>query len=140
MGILSKMRSRKTGEVKAKEEKKTETKKTGSRGDYSDVIPEVKDVKSWINEVKKMAEKGVRELDEYYDKIVGKSKDASFMLNLGVVAANYLSFRYEAYRKLAEYYGDTGRAIKELDKVLKDVDARFMDGLVGVIRRWLKSR
>jgi len=137
MGILSRMKERKMkGEIAEKKDdtEKREKKKT----EVGEEIPEITDVGKWLKEIKKMAEKGVDEIDEFYDKIVGKSKSVSdFVLNLGVISANYLSFRYEVYSKLAEHYGNTKKAIKDVDKALKDVDEEFIDKLVGVIRKWM---
>ena len=135
MGILSKMKERKTRSVENKKEAVDRKKKKTEAGEE---IPEITDAGKWLREIRNMAEKGVDEIDEFYDKIVGKSKSVSdFVLNLGVISANYLSFRYEVYSKLAEHYGDTKKAIKDVDKALKDVDREFIDKLIEVVRKWM---
>jgi len=135
MGILSKMKERKTRSVESKKEAVDRKKKKTEAGEE---IPEITDAGKWLREIRNMAEKGVDEIDEFYDKIVGKSKSVSdFVLNLGVISANYLSFRYEVYSKLADHYGDTKKAIKDVDKALKDVDIEFIDKLIEVVRKWM---
>lgn len=158
MGILSKMREKKavgkseTNIKKTKEKPKdnVRVKKRKRKDDKErvgvsvgekdkDILPEIDSVDEWLNEIRNMAKNGLNELDEYYDDIVGSKKDTEFILNLAIVMSNYLSFRYEAYRKLAEHYGDVSKAIKSVDKVMSDVDKEFIDKAVGVIRRWMVS-
>ena len=138
---MSKLRKRREGaevrkEVKKEAGKRVEEKKTTT----SDILPEIDNVDKWLKEIKKMAAEGVNEIDRFYNDIVGKSKSISdFILNLGVISANYLSFRYEVYAKLAEYYGDVNKATREVDKALGDIDDKFIDELVGVIRKWMSK-
>lgn len=142
MGILSKIRERRESTDVGEEVKKEARKKKSvdSKSETTDALPEISDVNRWLKEIRKMSEDGIGEIDKFYKDIVGRAKDISdFVLNLGVIATNYLSFRYEVYSKLAEYYGDTNRAINKVDKVLKDVDEKFIDKLVGVIRKWMRS-
>jgi len=149
MGILSKLRKRREvaeARKEVKKEARKEVKKEARKGveekktTTSDVLPEIDNVGEWLNEIKKMAAEGVNEIDRFYNDIVGKSKSISdFILNLGVISANYLSFRYEVYAKLAEYYGDVNKAIREVDKALEDIDDKFIDELVGVIRKWMSK-
>ena len=141
MGILSKMRERKMAKKEdaiVEKSKKSEKTQKVEKKETAAELPELKEPKKWLDEVKKMAKEGVDEIDESYDTIVGKNRDISeFVLNLGVIAANYLSFRSDVYYKLSEYYGDSRKAIKEVDKALKSIDEEFIDRLIGVIRRWI---
>lgn len=146
MGILSKMKSRKVKEVKDDEPKVEEKpKKTTSMGKREEInaedLPEITNVKDWIKEITRMARDGLSEIDEHYNELAGKAKDISnVVLNLGIVMSNYLSFRYNVYAKLAEYYNDYDKAFKEVDKALESIDREFTSKLVGVIRRWMKEK
>jgi len=157
VGILSKIREKrmqdstdekqielKRSRKKRKSKRKLKTDKVGVSVDASDkekeeVLPDIDDVGKWLDKIRSMAKDGLKELDKYYDNIVGDEKDTGFILNLAIVMSNYLSFRYEAYSKLAEYYGNVSKAIKEVDKVMSDIDSEFMDKAIGVIRRWMKE-
>jgi len=146
MGILSKMKSRKVKEVKDDEPKVEEKpKKTTSRGKREEInaedLPEITNVKDWIKEITKMAKDGLNEIDEHYNELAGKAKDISnVVLNLGIVMSNYLSFRYNVYAKLAEYYKEYDKAFNDADKALESVDREFTSKLVGVIRRWMREK
>lgn len=146
MGILSKMKSRRIKEVKQDEPeveykpKKTVSKKKKDETSIED-LPEITNVKDWLKEITKMAKDGLNEIDEHYNELAGKAKDISnVVLNLGIVMSNYLSFKYNVYAKLAEYYNDYDKAFKEVDKALESIDREFTSKLVGVIRRWMKEK
>ena len=146
MGILSKMKSRRIKEVKQDEpeveykQKKTVSKKKKDETSIED-LPEITNVEDWLKEITKMAKDGLDEIDEHYNELAGKAKDISnVVLNLGIVMSNYLSFRYNVYAKLAEYYNDYDKAFNEADKAIESIDREFTSKLVGVIRRWMKEK
>jgi hypothetical protein len=145
MGILSKMKSRRIKEVKQDEpeveyKQKTVSKKKKDETSIED-LPEITNVEDWLKEITKMAKDGLDEIDEHYNELAGKAKDISnVVLNLGIVMSNYLSFRYNVYAKLAEYYNDYDKAFNEADKAIESIDREFTSKLVGVIRRWMKEK
>lgn len=127
MGVLSKMKARKA------EEKKEEKK--------SDEIPEISDVKKWFEEIERMSREGIKEIDEKYDLITSKvDSESSCVMNLALVFANYLSFRYNVYEKLAKHYKSYDRAFKEADSVLDSHDKEFISKIIGVMKRWMKEK
>lgn len=143
MGILSKLRERKSVvskpevseervEKKKSEKPKARKKKSSEKFD----IPEISDVNSWLKEVAKMAKDGVDGIDDYYNKIASVDDVGALVMNLGMVVSNYLSFRYELYNKLSEHIGDTDKAIKMIDSKFKDLDREFFEKVVEVLSRW----
>ena len=104
MGILSKLKKRKGGEVKE----------------------DVDEARS-INDIVDMAKEGLKEFDIYYDKIYSKD-EKTFALNLGITMSNYCLFRIKAYRKYG--FDRVDEALKEIDylfmKKIAEVIKRWM--------------
>jgi|Deesub1362A_J573_1020465.scaffolds.fasta_scaffold00652_36 hypothetical protein len=158
MGVLSKFKNKQkiiddnkdlkideSDDTKGKLDVSTITKKprkkrrTRKSKDIESSIPEIDNPSTWIREVVNIARKGIRDIpkgfNDLHDENIGR-----FSFNLGAVFTNYISFRLFLVEKLANYYNDTEKALRDINKHFKGIDKDFIDSIVEVINEWWKNR
>lgn len=135
MGILSKFRQKKSGEVKKITPKTTKAEPKSES--VSDNVPVIDDISKWKKEVKKLANEGIDGIYDFFKKELPRAKTFDDVkVKMAIVAMNYFIFRRDLYNHLGEYYGDMKKAIKEVDAIMKDIDEEFIEAMLEVIRKW----